>query len=86
MISDLPNLGVKSAEMLARAGITSRSDLEQLGAVRAYLAVKQSGAKPSLNLLWAIAGALSDTHWSRLSETQKQRLKKELDDWLPAEG
>jgi hypothetical protein len=79
-ISDLPNLGERSAEMLAAAGIFTRSQLKQLGPVRAFLAAKQAGTKPSMNLLWAIAGALTDTHWTRLSPEYKQRLRNELEE------
>lgn len=59
-LSKLHNLGAKSAEMLAKTGICTAQDLRQLGAVQAYLRVIESGSKPSLNLLWAIEGALTD--------------------------
>ena len=79
-IAKLPNLGERSAEMLAAAGITTCSHLRQLGPVRAFLAVKQTGARPSLNLLWALAGALSNQHWLHLSAELKAKLQQELID------
>lgn len=54
------NLGPRSREMLAKAGIVSEAQLRTLGAVAAYVAVKRAGGKPSLNLLWALEGALTD--------------------------
>lgn len=45
------NLGAKSAEILAKAGICTAQDLRQWGAVQACLRVIESGSKPSLNLL-----------------------------------
>jgi DNA transformation protein and related proteins len=75
---ELLNLGARSSQMLASAGIISRSQLEELGPVKAYLAVKQTGSKPSLNLLWAIAGALTDTRWDRLPPEFKSQLLNEL--------
>ena len=81
-LADLRNLGDKSAQMLAAAGIHSHEDLVQLGPVRAFLAARQAGSNPSLNLLWAIAGALTDTDWRELSEEYKQSLQQELDELL----
>jgi DNA transformation protein and related proteins len=51
-IREFPGLGPKSEAMLARAGITSFAQLEALGAPRAFAMVRQTAAKPSLNLLW----------------------------------
>lgn len=56
-ISDLSNLGLKSQEMLAHAGVTSVERLRGLGSVAAFTLVRQSDARPSLNLLWALEGA-----------------------------
>ncbi len=53
-LSKLRNLGAKSAEILAKAGICTAQDLQQLGAVQAYRQVIESGSKPSLNLLWPL--------------------------------
>lgn len=75
-LPQLPNLGPKSQVMLEGAGITTVAMLRELGAVRAYVRVTQSGGKPGLNLLWALEGALSSRwrvssapvccwHWSR---------------------
>lgn len=44
------NLGPKSVEMLKKAGISSPSQLAELGAVQAFLCVKKAGCKPSLNI------------------------------------
>ena len=78
-LADLPNLGKHSAEMLAAAGISTYSQLKELGPVKAFLAAKQAGANPSMNLLWAIAGALSNTHWTQLSPEHKEQLRSELE-------
>jgi TfoX C-terminal domain len=66
-IRDLRNLGVKSEEVLGALGIYTADALRRQGAVRVYAELKRSGAAPSLNLLWALAGALEPwpegTHW-----------------------
>ncbi len=58
-IADLPGLGPRSQAMLAGAGIKTVSELKHLGSVRAYAKVKATGANASLNLLWALEGALT---------------------------
>ena len=80
-LRQLPNLGPKSEQMLYNAGITTPEQLKQLGPVKAYLRVKQTGLKPSLNLLYAIAGALSNTHWNKLSPEERCHLLMELEDY-----
>jgi hypothetical protein len=57
-IRDLRNLGPRSEQLLALVGIRSADGLRRRGAVEAYLALRRVGATRSLNLLWAMAGAL----------------------------
>jgi len=75
----MKNLGPASASMLARAGIHSVDELKQAGAVGAYLQVIGAGGKPSLNLLWAIEGALTNCHWANLPAATRSALLLELD-------
>jgi DNA transformation protein len=79
-LSDLPNLGPKSQQMLLHAGIHSLGQLRELGAVRAYVQVKRSGANSSLNLLWAMEGALSGRHWQDVAKQDRLSLLLELED------
>ena len=59
----LAGLGPKSRAMLAAAGITTPTQLRDLGSVRAYARVKAvPGNHASLNLLWALEGALTGEH------------------------
>ena len=76
MLSDLKNLGPVSEEWLRAVGIRSKEDLEKTGSVEAYLMVKRHGFNPSLNLLYALEGALSDVHWTELSDERKAKLKR----------
>jgi DNA transformation protein and related proteins len=57
-IRDLRNLGPRSEQLLAAVGIRSADGLRRRGAVEAYLALRRVGATRSLNMLWAMAGAL----------------------------
>ncbi len=70
----LPNLGPKSCEMLRAAGIKSKEELRSLGSVRAYLHVKATGANVSLNLLWALEGAISGMPWQVVAREHRLSL------------
>lgn len=78
-IEDLQGLGPKSAGMLARAGIASAEELRALGAVQAFIAVKRSNPSASLNLLWALEGALTGRHWKEVARIDRTRLLLALD-------
>ena len=78
-ITSLLNLGPKSAEWIEATGITSVGELRKLGAVETYWRVKKVGFNVSLNLLYALEGAITNTHWSKLSHDQRSRLLIEVD-------
>lgn len=70
----LANLGPKSAQFLEHAGITSHEQLERLGSVRAYSMVKEVEPSASLNLLWALEGAISGLHWREVAKEHRTSL------------
>lgn len=73
-IRDLSNLGPKSQQMLQRAGVDSLEQLRTLGSVRAYVLVKKNGGNPSLNLLWALEGALTGLRWQEVARDHRTSL------------
>jgi len=79
-LADLTNLGPKSQDMLAKAGITTAKELTRLGAVMAYAKTKAACPKASLNLLWALEGALSGRPWQQVAETDRASLLMALED------
>lgn len=78
-LAGLRNLGPKSQRMLAAAGITSLQQLRHLGTVRAYLLVRANGSDASLNLLWALEGALSGLPWQEVAREHRLSLLLALD-------
>ena len=70
-IRDLRNLGLRSEQQLAGIGITGVDALRRQGAVGVFVQMRRAGLKPSLNLLWALAGALDPwpegTHWREVA-------------------
>lgn len=73
------NVGPKSAAWLRQVGVRSVEDLARVGPVEAFLKVKRAGFRPSLNLLYSMAGALADCHWAELPEVRKQELLATLE-------
>ncbi|MEZ6139389.1 MAG: TfoX/Sxy family protein [Zavarzinella sp.] len=77
-IANLRNIGPTSAAWLRHIGIQSRNDLESIGVVAAFLAVRDAGFRPTFNFLWAMAAGLQDSPWQSLTEEIKVRLLQEL--------
>jgi TfoX-like protein len=77
--SKIRNVGPKSAAWLRQIGVRTTEDLSRVGPVDAFLKVKRAGFRPSLNLLYAMAGALADCHWADLPEERKQELLAALE-------
>lgn len=75
----LRNIGPKSAAWLRQVGLRSREDLVAIGAVGAFVKVKRAGFKPSLNLLYALEGALLDCHWQDVSESRRSELVEQAE-------
>lgn len=73
-LSDLKSLGPKSQQMLEAAGINTVDELYQLGAVAAYLKVKQQCPRASLNLLWALESAMTGIPWQEVARLHRARL------------
>lgn len=75
-IADMRNLGVGSAKNLAKAGIDTPEALREIGAAGAYHALEFfMGPQVTLNFLWGIEGALTDTDWRDISTERKEELK-----------
>ncbi len=83
-VSQLRNLGGRSAALLHGIGVHTRTDLEDIGAVGAYQKLLESGVKPSSSLLYALHGAITDRDWNALSATEKAHLKQQLEGGAPS--
>ena len=68
------NIGPKSAAWLRQVGLRSPQDLADVGPVDAFMRVKRAGFKPSLNLLYALEGALRDCHWQEVPDARRSEL------------
>lgn len=70
----LRNIGPKSAAWLRQVGLHTAQDLHEAGALEAFMRVKRAGFKPSLNLLYALEGALLDCHWQEVPSERRSEL------------
>lgn len=74
MSAKLRNIGPKSAAWLRQVGLRTQEDLAAVGSVEAFMRVKRAGFKPTLNLLYALEGALLDCHWQDVPEARRHEL------------
>ena len=70
----LRNIGPKSAAWLRQVGLRTHEDLAAIGSVEAFMRVKRAGFKPTLNLLYAIEGALLDCHWQDIPGERRSEM------------
>lgn len=74
MSEKLRNIGPKSMAWLRQTGVRSLEDLRAVGALSAFVRVKRAGFKPSLNLLYALEGAILDCHWQEIPDGRRSEL------------
>ena len=75
----LRNIGPKSMAWLRQTGVRSLEDLKGVGALAAYVRVKRAGFRPSLNLLYALEGAILDCHWQDIPDARREELVGEAE-------
>ena len=68
------NIGPKSAAWLRQVGLRSLHEISDIGVVEAFMKVRRAGFKPSLNLLYALEGAVLDCHWQEVPDTRRTEL------------
>jgi DNA transformation protein len=73
----LKNLGVASVNILHAVGINSYDDLVEIGPVETYKRIKERDIQVSKVMLYALQGALLDTHWNELEPDLKSKLLEE---------
>lgn len=72
--TQLRNIGPKSAAWLRQVGLRTEEDLRAAGSVEAFMRVRRAGFRPSLNLLYALEGALQGCHWQEVSQARRQEM------------
>lgn len=70
----IKNIGPKSMAWLRQTGIRTQADLEAVGSLAAYVRIKRAGFKPSLNMLYAMEGAILGCHWQDIPAERRNEL------------
>lgn len=74
------NLGPQSRAWLAGLGIHDTETLRRADPYRVYARLKAQGAPVSLNLLYALIGAIEDRDWREVQRTERSGILLRLDD------
>jgi DNA transformation protein len=75
----LLNLGERSSEWLRAVGIADAATLRAVGAVEAFRRVKAAFPRhASWLLLYALHGALTNTHWNAFPPEVKAQMREEV--------
>jgi hypothetical protein len=78
-LTSLKNIGKTSAAWLESVGIKTAEDLYEFGVVEAYRRVKTAYPEQvTLNMLYALQGALLDLHWKEVPPEMKTALLQQV--------
>ena len=73
------SLGPKTSALLRSVDLNTLADLEQVGAVAAYLRLRAAYPEGiTLNALWGIQAAIMGIDWRDLPEDIKSQLRREV--------
>ncbi|WP_105888061.1 DNA transformation protein TfoX [Haemophilus influenzae] len=85
-LKDLPNLTIKHERALIKVGITDVAILREIGAENALVELKKSGSGATLDFYWKLVCALQNKNSQMLSQSEKERLLKKLNEVLRKNG
>ena len=75
----LKNIGRVTERWLNGIGVFEEGDLRRLGAVKAYRMIRARESGVSMNLVYALQGALMGVHWNRLPAQIRELLDREVE-------
>jgi DNA transformation protein and related proteins len=79
-LTQMRGLGPASAKMIALAGITSSTALRKADLFALYANIKHQQPKVSINLLYAMMGAVEDQDWRVIAKERRSEVLMRLDD------
>ncbi|TXH88177.1 MAG: transcriptional regulator [Rhodoferax sp.] len=79
-VSDLPNLGQQSCKWLAAIGITTAEQLCAQDPFEVFVQLKETQPQLSLNMLYALIGAVEGMHWQQVQRERRAEILMRLDD------
>jgi DNA transformation protein and related proteins len=79
-LSELRGLGPASVQMLASVGITSAAQLRKADLYQLYARIKAGYPRTSINLLYAMMGAVDDVDWRDVAKDRRTEVLIRLED------
>lgn len=83
-IRKLPSLSLKAERLLGKVGIESITQLREIGAADAYIMIKEKGLFVTSQMYWRIYAALKNKYMEMLTEDEKDKGLKEINEKLAA--
>lgn len=77
-LADWLKMGPTSSQWLAEIGVHTRAELTEVGVVEAYCLVRARQPRASLNLLYALYGAVHNIPWNMIPPEIKTTLQEEV--------
>lgn len=77
-MAKIRNIGKVSQLWLQEIEVYTLQDLQTCGTVMAFEMVRARHPKVSLNLLWALEGAILDVDWREVPDERKAILRRQL--------
>jgi DNA transformation protein len=78
-LSKLKNIGEISEKMLNSIDVFTKEDIEDLGPVTIYFILKSRGFDVSMNMVYALQGAIMDLRWNELPNDVKNNLIEQVE-------
>lgn len=78
-LSHLKNIGEVSEKMLNSIDVFTKEDIDDLGPVTIYFILKSRGFDVSMNMVYALQGAIMDLHWNELPKDVKNDLIQQVE-------
>jgi DNA transformation protein and related proteins len=77
MAEPILNIGPKSMQWLREVGVHTTTDIERIGVVEVFQLLVERGINPAVVMLYALEGAITNTHWNAIGDERKAELRRE---------
>jgi DNA transformation protein and related proteins len=78
-LSELSGLGPASVQLLVAAGVTTKAQLRKADLYKLYAKIKSAHPRTSINLLYALLGAVDDKDWRTVAKDRRTEVLMRLE-------
>lgn len=79
-LAELRGLGPVSVQLLVNAGVTTAAQLRKADLYKLYAKIKSTHPRTSINLLYALLGAVNDQDWRTVAKDRRTEVLMRLED------